>query len=285
MVINLRKLMIGGIILIIVIIGIVTASAGFYSDNGNSTIITYGETTFDNQQYKSVVDDYFVSQSNVNLNDVKNEIITASEVNAISQGISHRTYTSNQIFSSALVDLDKSSNLEINVDHSKITLVTEEMYASALESAGINEGYVIVTSPVSATGESALAGIMNCYEQATNTTMPTEVKQAANNQIYVESEVVNSSNVSAESVSDLVDDVKEEVNKTNTTDIQTIIKILTQTAEENNMNLSEADIEKLAESISQTQSVQDQAQEYSQQISQSIGNAASSFSLENLFNF
>ena len=285
MVINLRKLMIGGIVLIIVIIGIFTASAGHYSNNSDSTIITYGETTFNNQQYRSVVDDYFVSQSNVNLNDVKNEIITANEVNAISQGISHRTYNSNQIFSSALVDLARSNNLEINVDHSKITLVTEQMYASALESAGINQGYVVVTSPVSATGESALAGVMNCYEQATNTTMPQEVKQAANNQIYVESEVISNSNESADSISDLVDEVKDEVNETNTTDIQTIIDILTQTAKENNINLSEADIQKLAESISQSQSVQGQAQAYSQQISKSISDVAGSFSLESLFNF
>lgn len=277
--------MIGGIVLIIIILGIFTASADFYPDSNDSTIITYGETTFNNQQYRSAVDSYFVSQSNVNLNEVKNEIITASQVNAISQGISHQTYNSNQIFSCALVELTRSNNLEINVDQSKITLVTGQMYASALQSAGINQGYVVVTSPVSATGESALAGVMNCYEQATNTTMPTEVKQAANNQIYVESEVVSNSNVSADEVSDLVDDVKEKINETNTTDIQKIIDILTKTAKENNINLTEADIEKLAESISQTQSVQGQAQAYGQQISQSISNVAGSFSLDNLFNF
>ncbi len=278
--------MIGVIVVVIVIIGIFAASAGFYSNNdSSSTIITYGETTFNNQQYKSIVDDYFVSQSNVNLNEATNEIITANEVNAISGGISHQTYNSNQIFSSALVDLSRTNNLEINVDQSKITLVTQQMYASALQSAGINQGYVVVTSPVSATGESALAGIMNCYEDATNTTIPTEVKQAANNQIYTESEVVNSSNVSADSVSDLVDEVKEEVNQTNTTNVNSIIDIITQVAQERGLNLTQADIEKLAESISQTQSVQSQAQDYNQQISQSINNVAGSFSFGNLFNF
>ena len=54
----------------------------------------------------------------------------------------------------------------VEVDNS-INTITPKMYMSALKSAGIQGGHVYVTSPVSATGESALAGIMDCYEQAT----------------------------------------------------------------------------------------------------------------------
>ena len=51
------------------------------------------------------------------------------------------------------------------------------MYLSALKSAGITKGHVYVTSPVEATGESALAGIMNSYEVVTDVEIPESVKQ------------------------------------------------------------------------------------------------------------
>ena len=100
------------------------------------------------------------------------KIITASDVNKIASTITGRTYDSSEVFSSALVNLKDSTNLQVSVDKSKITTVTGDMYISALKSAGIKSGHVYVTSPVSATGESALAGIMNCYEEATNVKIP-----------------------------------------------------------------------------------------------------------------
>ncbi len=86
------------------------------------------------------------------------KVITASDVNKISSDISHNTYNSNQILSCALVDLNGYNQIKVDVDTSKINTITPSMYQSALESAGITKGHVIITSPVSATGESALAG-------------------------------------------------------------------------------------------------------------------------------
>lgn len=284
--INLRKLAIGGIVIILVVIGAFAASDNVLTNNNDTTmVITYGETTYNNQQYKSIVDDYFSQNANVILENVTTEVITANEVNQISQGISNKTYDSNQIFSSALVDLNGTGNLTVNVDTSKITLVTEEMYASALNSTGINQGYVVVTSPISATGESALAGIMSCYEEATNKHIPDEVKKAANDEIYAQSEVVNSSNASPHQISGLVSEVKEEVAQNNTTDIGAIADAVEQTASNNGIELSQADIDKLAEAILQTQSVKDQANDYKNQVTNVINNGGNGFNIFNIFNF
>lgn len=283
---NLRKLAIGGIVIIVVVLGLFATSGTILNNGDNTTmVITYGETTYNNQQYKSLVDDYFAQNANVNLENVTTEVITANEVNAISEGISNQTYDSNQIFSSAFVDLNDTDNLTINVDTSKITLVTEEMYASALNSTGINQGYVAVTSPVSATGESALAGIMSCYEKATNTQIPDEVKKAANDEIYAQSEVVNNSNASPDEISGLVSEVKEDVAQNNTTDIGAITDALEQTAEDNNIQLSQSDISRLAEAILQSQSVKDQANDYKNQVTNVINNGGSGFNIFNIFNF
>ena len=191
----MRKNSIIMIVLSIIIIGMIIP-AGF-STNDNQVVLTYGETTKNNADYKNIVDSFFENQAHIDLKGVSSKIITASEVNKISSTITGKNYNSNQIFSSALVDLGDNENLKVTVDKSKITTITGDMYLSALKSAGITSGHVYVTSPVTATGESALAGIMNSYEVATDVEIPDTVKEAANNEIYTQAEIVKESNVSA----------------------------------------------------------------------------------------
>lgn len=255
------------------------------STESNSLVASYGETTFNNQEYKNFVDNYFVNNANINLNDVESEIVTASDVNEISAGISQRTYSSNQIFSSALLDLNELDGITITVDTSKITTVTPDMFKTALDSAGISQGHVYVTSPVVATGESALAGIMDSYEEATDIEIPDEVKQAANGEIHVQTEIVNNSNISGDDLANLVSEVKNEAQQDNATSKETIINIINNVATQNNINLSDADIDKLADAISQSQSVQDQASQYKEQLDSFLGSNKTQSIFDQIFNF
>ena len=232
-----------------------------------SVVITYGETTHANSNYKADVDSFFKSQSNLDLGNADEKIITANEVNKISSTITGKTYSSSQIYSSALVDLNENDNLEVSVDKSKITTITGDMYLSALKSAGITAGHVYVTSPVSATGESALAGIMSSYEAATDVEIPETVKEAANNEIYTQAEIVKNSDVDADELSNLVDDVKEEVQENNVTDHQTIVNIINNYTVTNNINITNSDIENLATSIEQIQNVQGDINNYQNEVS------------------
>ncbi len=261
-----------------------------FADSSDQVVITYGETAYMNQQYKSIVDDYFASKTNVDINSIDSKVVTAGDVNKISGGFSGKQYNSNQIFSSALLDLNQNGEITVEVD-SSITTITPEMYMSALKSAGIQGGHVYVTSPVSATGESALAGIMNCYEEATDVEIPENVKEAANQEIATQAEILNNSNVSADDLSKLVDDVKEKVNEENITDHATIVNIINDYSTTYNINISDNDIENLAQTIEQVQSVQDDANAYKEQISDYVDSSASGngfsmdgFSLDGLFN-
>lgn len=266
----MQKSMIGMIILSIILVGMVIP-AGF-STNDNQVVITYGETTHHNADYKNIVDDFFVQQAHVDMHNIKSKIITADQVNKISTSITGKTYGSDQIFSSALVDLNENDNLEVSVDKSKITTITGDMYISALKSAGITAGHVYVTSPVTATGESALAGIMNSYEEITNVEIPEPVKEAANNEIYTQAEIVENSNVSADELSDLVDDVKETVKEENVTDHQTIVNIINNYTVVNNINITNSDVENLATSIEQIQNVQGDINNYTSEVSGMFNN-------------
>ena len=267
----MRKITIA--ILALVLVGMLIPT-GFATDS--NLVITYGESTNANSNYKSIVDSFFTSQANVNLGDVNSKVITADQVNQISSGITGKSYSSNQIYSSALLDLNDNDNLQVSVDKSKITTITGDMYISALKSAGITSGHVYVTSPVTATGESALAGIMNSYEVATNVEIPETVKEAANNEIYTQAEVVQNSNVSSEKVSKLVDDVKETVKEENVTDHQTIVNIINNYTVVNNINITNSDIENLATAILQIQNAQGDKNNYESQVSDILNNTTGS---------
>ena len=277
----MRKITIA--ILALIVIGMLIP-AGFSSDS--NVVITYGETTYANSNYKSVVDSFFKSQSNLNLNNVGSKIITADQVNQISSSITGKSYDSSQILSSALVNLNNNEKLQVSVDKSKITTITGDMYISALKSAGITKGHVYVTSPVEATGESALAGIMNSYEEVTDVKIPERVKEAANDEIYTQAKVVNNSNVSADDLSKLVNDVKGQVSNNNVTDHNTIVNIINNYVQNNNINITNSDIENLANSIEQVQNVQGDVNIYKNKVSGIFNQTGSSgFSLDGLLNW
>ncbi len=276
----MRKSVIGIILLSVLIVGI-ALPMGFSAQQGGK-VITYGETTYNNANYKSNVDNFFSQQAHVDPSKIQSKIITASDVNKISSTISQRTYSSDQIFSSALVNLDENGAIKVTVDKAQITVVTADMYISALKSAGITHGHVYVTSPVPATGESALAGIMHAYEQATNVQIPERVQEAANKEIYTEAQIVENDNVSADKLSTMVNDVKVTVQNNNITDHRTIVNIIQNYTINNNINMSNSSIENLATSIGQTQTVQGDVQNYSNQVNNVIGNTTGGFSLDGL---
>ena len=273
------------ILLAIIIVGMLIP-VGF-STSDTQVVITYGETTYNNANYKNTVDGFFVNNAGIDLKNVDSKIITASDVNKISSSITGKTYSSDQVFSSALVDLNENDNLEVSVDKSKITTITGDMYLSALKSAGITAGHVYVTSPVEATGESALAGIMNSYEVVTEVEIPEPVKEAANNEIYTQAEIVKNSDVNADDLSKMVDDVKEEVQENNVTDHTTIVNIINNYTVINNINITDSDIENLATSIEQIQNVQGDINNYQNEVSDVLNDTNASDAkglLDGLFN-
>lgn len=271
------------ILLLALILGGMLIPTGFAIDS--NVVITYGETTYSNSNYKSFVDNFFINQANVDINNVGIKTISADQVNQISSGITGKYYTSGQILSSALVDLNDNQNLKVSVDKSKITTITGDMYLSALKSAGITKGHVYVTSPVQATGESALAGIMNSYEEVTDVQIPDSVKEAANDEIYTQAEIVNNSGVNADDLSNLVNQVKDEVAGDNITNHNEIVNIITNKVENNNINITNVDIENLANSIEQVQNVQGDVNYYKDQVNDVFGNSTADGMLDGFFNW
>jgi uncharacterized protein YpuA (DUF1002 family) len=275
----------------LMLIIIAVALSPVYSAQGLA--ITYGETTYSNQAYKDSMYNYFQSHSDKDLKDANYRVITASEVNAISKNITGRNYKSSQIFSCALVDLSYSQGIKIIVDTSKVKTVTSKMYATALKSSGIENGYVVVSSPVVASGESALAGVLKSYELAVGTPIPEEAKKAATEELYVETQLVNQTGQNPDTIADLFDKAKVEVQKQNLQDPAQIKIIVINIANNMNINLSDQQAQQIADAISNSQKAQGNLSEFKNQLQQATQQATEAQGilaqitafLENLFNY
>lgn len=267
----MKRLLLASIVLMFLISPIYSASTSGFA-------ITYGETTYNNPSYKSSVLNYFQSQTSKNVSTANSKVITASEVNQISKNITGRTYNSQQIFSCALVDLSYSQGIKIVVDKTKITTVTSKMYANALKSTGITNGYVVVTAPVTATGESALAGVLRSYEIAVGTDIPDVAKQAATQELYTETQIANQTGQNPDKIAELFDKAKQEVEKQNLQDPTQIKAIVINIAGTLNINLSDEQAQQIANALANSQKAQssltdfkNQLQSATQQASQSEG--------------
>jgi len=275
----MKRLLLALIVLMVLLTPIYSASTSGFA-------ITYGETTYNNPSYKSTVLNYFKTQTSKNLDDATSKVITASEVNQISKNITGRTYNSNQIFSCALVDLSYSQGIKIVVDTSKVTTVTSKMYANALKSSGIENGYVVVTSPVTATGESALTGVLKSYEIAVGTSIPEEAKQAATEELYTETEIANQTGQDPDKIANLFDEAKQEVSSQNLQDPAQIKVIVINIANNMNINLSDEQAQQIADALANSQKAQSSLSDFKNQLQIATQQASQSQGiLEQIWNY
>ena len=260
------KKLIVGILLLLMALSPVYGASGF--------AITFGETTYANPQWKSSTMGYFQSHTDKNVSNATNNVITASEVNKISKDITGRIYSSKQIFSCAMVDLSYNNGIKIIVDKSKIGVVTPKMYVNALKSSGIENGYVVVTSPVQSSGESALTGVLKSYEVAVGTPIPESAKKAATEELYTEDQIANQTGQNPDKIADLFEQVKNEVQKQNLQDPAQIKIIVINVANNMNINISDQQAQQIASAIANSQKVQGDLAGFKQQL-QNVTNQVS----------
>jgi uncharacterized protein YpuA (DUF1002 family) len=173
-----------------------------------------------------------------------------------------------------MVDLSYQNGIKVIVDKSKVTVVTPQMYANALQSSGIDRGYVVVSSPVPATGEAALAGVLKSYELAVGTPIPEEAKKASTEELYLETQLVNQTGQNGDKVAQLFSDVKNQTQSQNLQNPDEIKVIVVNVANQMNINLSNNQTQQIADSVANSQKVrsnltnfQDKLQGISQQVS------------------
>lgn len=255
-----------GFIFVLMILSPIYAVTGF--------AITYGETTYGNSNWKNSMDTYFQTKTTKNVSDAATKVVTASEVNAISSNITGKTYPASQIYSCAMVDLSYNKGINVSVDTSKITVVTPKMYENALKSTGISNGYVVVSSPVSASGEAALAGVLRSYEIAVGTPIPDQAKKAATQELYTETQIANQTGQNPDQISNLFSNVTDQIQAQNITDTNQILVIVNNVAATMNINLTQDQAQQIANSLADSQNAQASLTDFKKQL-QNVSNQAS----------
>ena len=256
-----------------------------FSNESDLVVVTYGETTQENLECKHMVNEYFKNNAHVNVENSNNKILTAKNINDFFGSFSDKFYPKDEIYLSSLLDLNKGDELIVTVDESKITAISSEMLKSALMSAGISKGHVYVTSPIETTGDFAMANVFYSYESATNVEIPVNIKKAASFEVQTQAGIVDNSNITAKDLSNLVSGVKGKVIEENITDHTKIVNLINKENNETKLNLTNNDIEKLANAIGEVQSVQKNSNEFKNHISGFLdGHCKSKYSIENVLN-
>jgi uncharacterized protein YpuA (DUF1002 family) len=155
----------------------------------------------------------------------------------------------------------------INVSTSNISYCTAGMYRNALITAGVEDADITVAGPYSISGTAALVGAIKAYEVMTGEEIPEVNMDAANEELVITGEIVDSVGDS-EKVEELMALVKQKVAEGAVSDRDDIEDLVEQACEELDISLSEDEQEKITDLMDKiddldldVDSIKEQAQE------------------------
>lgn len=180
----------------------------------------------------------------VNENDVQMITVTNQEERMYLEGIAPEEQIANVTMSSAYVQfLDNGSGIDVETHN--ITWVTDEMYESALVTAGIRDAKVIAAAPFPVSGTGALTGIIKAFEEATGESISDEQKRVANEEVVVTGELGDE--IGKDEATNLIVTIKEELMERDVTDRADIKKIIIDISAKLDINLNDSQVEKLTD--------------------------------------
>jgi uncharacterized protein YpuA (DUF1002 family) len=119
---------------------------------------------------------------------------------------------SNMYSSAKITRKDSGEGLIINqVTPENITEVTDEMYANALLTAGIQDAVVDVASPVKVSGHSALVGIYKAYDAGEGAGLNKERTEVANEELNLATDLAKKEGLDQDKVSELLTEIKKDI--------------------------------------------------------------------------
>lgn len=161
-----------------------------------------------------------------------------------------------------------------------ITEVTDEMYANALLTAGIEDAVVEVASPVKVSGHSALVGIYKAYDEGNGKELNTEHTEVANEELSLATQLAGKEGMDKDKVSELLTEIKKEIAAQNPATKEDIEKIINEQMNKLEIHLSDQDRQLIIDLFEKMRSlninfdnVQSQLENISKDIQQRIGEA------------
>jgi uncharacterized protein YpuA (DUF1002 family) len=258
------------------------AGAGFAQASSNDEesinekyglpIVVYGEALSEAQK------DEVRKLLKVNdISKVKEITVTGDDLVRYIKGDRH----SNMYSSAKITRKDTGEGLVINqVTPENITEVTDEMYANALLTAGIQDAVVDVASPVKVSGHSALVGIYKAYDEGKGTELNEERTEVANEELNLATDLAKKEGMDQDKVSELLTEIKKEIADQNPATKEDIEQIIDEKLKTLEISLSAEDrqllidlFEKMRDLNINFDNVKSQLENLSQDIQQRIDEA------------
>ena len=145
---------------------------------------------------------------------------------------------------SSVMVVGKEAGNGINVNTNNISYCTSGMYRNALITAGVEDADITVAGPFSISGTAALVGAIKAYETMTGEEVPEVNLDAANNELVIPGEIVESVG-DPEKVEQLMALVKQEVAEGAVSGSEDIKNLVKQAADELEIRLSDEDRDKI----------------------------------------
>lgn len=231
------------IITSVLICGVVVMGTGRFAFADGGNVVTLGQDLSDSQ--KETVLKYF----GVNKNEVVILEVNNAEERKYLEGVASEAQLGRRTFSCSYVEPTKKGT-GINVKTVNLTYVTSSMIASTLATCGITDANVIAMSPMPVSGTGALTGVMKAFEDATGEKLDEEKKEIASEELIITGDIADA--VGPDKATGIVNDIKTEIIKDNTSDITQIAQTIVNITNNYNVSLTsaqKADLEKLMEKI------------------------------------
>ncbi|GGK28614.1 hypothetical protein GCM10010965_21790 [Caldalkalibacillus thermarum] len=145
------------------------------------------------------------------------------------------------ISSARITLLEEGAGLTVTTNN--IDWVTEEMYANAMATAGIQDADVYVTAPFRVSGTAGLTGIIKAFEAAADIEIDEEQKQVANEEMVKTAELADK--IGSEEAAELMRRLKERLADTKLETDEDYRNLIREIAAELGIELTEEDIDAL----------------------------------------
>lgn len=225
-----------------------SSSSATSSSSGNyTTIVSLGAnlTYQEKEQMLKYFDISSTNSGNVKIIETTNEDI----VTALGYPSDTVIPASSQSISSCKVTIEPTGS-GITVSTNNLTQVTGNMLASALETCGITNADIVADAPYPVTGQAALAGIIQGFQDVTGKAVPEANKKVANDEINTTTQLGNE--IGTENAEKIVNESKSQVIKEAPNSTTQINNIVNNVANKYNITLTPAQkqqVENLMEQI------------------------------------
>lgn len=231
------KKVIKQIVMLMLILGLVigTGQSAFAVQEGSmigETIVVYGDTlTADQKEQTRRLLEV------TNPDEVKEYTVDGQDISRYIGGDPN-----SRMFSSAKITAqEEGEGLTINiVTPDNITEVTNEMYANALLTAGVEDAVVDVASPVQVTGTSALSGIYKAYDEE-GVELDKERMELADEELDIATELSEKEGMDANKVSELLTEIKQEIAEQDPATKEDVERIVKEQLDKLEISLSDED--------------------------------------------